>query len=393
MALHRKPPRAGPADGGLPLYEHVRRIPAIPATSARMPKPRGSRHAAAPALGPGQQISSPQLRLCFLLCVLLYFGTIYFADSIVRLGQTLGAEQTRSRDFFVQSDPAGDAVDGGEELARGNRRHHNRHVRVGGVKEAAAVDLALPEEKNANAQVVQEEKPVDRVQVDPVPMDQPSEDLIAKERPVDDQRQQKEPQDSAEDGQGQVVDAQPTVEDQNHAEEQLPVAEEEEEEQADQPRERVVHPRPASPKQLQPQEVVNHAELAAAAAAVAVPPRAAVKPATRPAQPVAAVVEQVARADPVAERRHIRSPPKDLDVAASPATTAAVAEDEQGQVAAADHEEGGAMAADPKAVDDVEAALAVDDAAAPVAAVAVDTEVDGEEQGQEADAVAHEEHR
>lgn len=76
------------------------------------------------------QISSVQLRACFLLCVALYFGTIYFADSIVGLGQALGSEPVRRHDFFVQAPGAigairlrvGDGADegfGGEEETDG----------------------------------------------------------------------------------------------------------------------------------------------------------------------------------------------------------------------------------------------------------------------------------
>ncbi|KAH7485413.1 hypothetical protein PRIC1_004720 [Phytophthora ramorum] len=49
-----------------------------------------------------RKISSLQLRACFALCVLLYFGAIYFADDIASLGRVVGSEQN-SQSFFVHS--------------------------------------------------------------------------------------------------------------------------------------------------------------------------------------------------------------------------------------------------------------------------------------------------
>lgn len=108
MALHRK--QRGPADA-LPQYVRLPAARAVPspvasATTRHPRKPR-ARLLRDVYPAPRQQISSLQLRACFLLCVLLYFGTIYFADNIVSLGQALGSEPTRSsHDFFVQSDAA-----------------------------------------------------------------------------------------------------------------------------------------------------------------------------------------------------------------------------------------------------------------------------------------------
>ncbi|KAG7377992.1 hypothetical protein PHYPSEUDO_010702 [Phytophthora pseudosyringae] len=48
------------------------------------------------------KISSLQLRACFVLCVLLYFGAIYFADDIASIGRVVGSEQN-SQNFFVHS--------------------------------------------------------------------------------------------------------------------------------------------------------------------------------------------------------------------------------------------------------------------------------------------------
>ncbi|OWY95019.1 hypothetical protein PHMEG_00035094 [Phytophthora megakarya] len=48
------------------------------------------------------KISSLQLRVCFILCVLLYFGAIYFADDIASFGRVVGSEQN-SQNFFVHS--------------------------------------------------------------------------------------------------------------------------------------------------------------------------------------------------------------------------------------------------------------------------------------------------
>ncbi|GMF48134.1 unnamed protein product [Phytophthora fragariaefolia] len=49
-----------------------------------------------------RKISSLQLRACFALCVLLYFGAIYFADDIASIGRVVGSEQS-SQNFFVHS--------------------------------------------------------------------------------------------------------------------------------------------------------------------------------------------------------------------------------------------------------------------------------------------------
>ncbi|KAF4317907.1 hypothetical protein BBO99_00007555 [Phytophthora kernoviae] len=75
-----------------------------------------------------RKISSLQLRACFMLCVLLYFGAIYFADDITNLGRVVGSEQN-NKSFFVHSlQPRG----------RGN-------VRVGRAVDAKRVEaIAVP---------------------------------------------------------------------------------------------------------------------------------------------------------------------------------------------------------------------------------------------------------
>ncbi|CAI5740563.1 unnamed protein product [Hyaloperonospora brassicae] len=49
-----------------------------------------------------RKISSLQLRACFVLCVLLYFGAIYFADDIASIGRVVGSKQN-GQNFFVHS--------------------------------------------------------------------------------------------------------------------------------------------------------------------------------------------------------------------------------------------------------------------------------------------------
>jgi hypothetical protein len=103
MALHRK--QRGFADAA-PQY--VR----IPTPSGRAvgyslheAHPRAQRVYAKRFTTAGdrsRKISSLQLRACFLLCVLLYFAAIYFADDIASFGRVVGSEQN-SQNFFVHS--------------------------------------------------------------------------------------------------------------------------------------------------------------------------------------------------------------------------------------------------------------------------------------------------
>ncbi|KAE8998403.1 hypothetical protein PR003_g19251 [Phytophthora rubi] len=77
-----------------------------------------------------RKISSLQLRACFLLCVLLYFGAIYFADDIASIGRVVGSEQD-SQNFFVHS-------------LRPRGRGHVRVGRAVDAKRADAVASAAP---------------------------------------------------------------------------------------------------------------------------------------------------------------------------------------------------------------------------------------------------------
>ncbi|KAL3658746.1 hypothetical protein V7S43_016381 [Phytophthora oleae] len=75
-----------------------------------------------------RKISSLQLRACFMLCVLLYFGAIYFADDIASIGRVVGSEQN-SQNFFVHS-----------------LRPRGRNVRVGRAVDARKAEVtAMPE--------------------------------------------------------------------------------------------------------------------------------------------------------------------------------------------------------------------------------------------------------
>ncbi|KAF1776084.1 Alpha/Beta hydrolase fold [Phytophthora cactorum] len=104
MALHRK--QRGFVDAS-PQYV---RIPASHASSRAVgyslheAHPRAQRvFAKRYAAGDrSRKISSLQLRACFVLCVLLYFGAIYFADDIANIGRVVGSEQS-SQNFFVHS--------------------------------------------------------------------------------------------------------------------------------------------------------------------------------------------------------------------------------------------------------------------------------------------------
>ncbi|ETP53105.1 hypothetical protein F442_01953 [Phytophthora nicotianae P10297] len=104
MALHRK--QRGVVDAA-PQYV---RIPTVHAGSRpvgyslRETHPRAQRlFAKRYAEGDrSRKISSLQLRACFVLCVLLYFGAIYFADDIANIGRAVGSEQS-SQNFFVHS--------------------------------------------------------------------------------------------------------------------------------------------------------------------------------------------------------------------------------------------------------------------------------------------------
>ncbi|CAH0490391.1 unnamed protein product [Peronospora farinosa] len=78
-----------------------------------------------------RKISSLQLRTCFVLCVLLYFGAIYFADDIASIGRVVGSEQN-SQSFFVHSL---------RPRSRGNIRV-GRAIEAKKVEETNAVDRA-----------------------------------------------------------------------------------------------------------------------------------------------------------------------------------------------------------------------------------------------------------
>ncbi|KAK1943195.1 hypothetical protein P3T76_005832 [Phytophthora citrophthora] len=129
-----------------------------------------------------RKISSLQLRACFLLCVLLYFGAIYFADDIASIGRVVGSEQN-SQNFFVHSlRPRGRNVRIGravdtkkaevaailEETAtalNGQRLHVDQNNLLTEVPEAITqlpqVEVAKPEEAQLVEPVKQEERSVD----------------------------------------------------------------------------------------------------------------------------------------------------------------------------------------------------------------------------------------
>ncbi|RLN98839.1 hypothetical protein BBJ28_00018280 [Nothophytophthora sp. Chile5] len=155
MALHRK--QRGAADA-LPQYVRIptsrasSRGVGFPGTSAYSlyDRPRSHSHrvyAKKDSSNVGsRKISSLQLRVCFLLCVLLYFGAIYFADDIASLGKVVGSEQT-SKSFFVHSlRPRG----------RGNVRVGRAVDAAKKVEEGLKKDSEKPEAsavvKNANAE-------------------------------------------------------------------------------------------------------------------------------------------------------------------------------------------------------------------------------------------------
>lgn len=180
MALHRK--QRGPTDA-LPQYVRLPAARAAPSpvasasTSTRHPRKPRARLVRDVYPAPRQQIGSLQLRACFLLCVLLYFGTIYFADNIVSLGQALGSEPARSsHDFFVQSgEPVKDdaaahlrvaAAAGGEDTG-------------GGEADAAVKETIVDEEHAAETE--------DAPPVRPNEAESPLESPEDQEAPVEEQ--------------------------------------------------------------------------------------------------------------------------------------------------------------------------------------------------------------
>ncbi|KAK1928239.1 hypothetical protein P3T76_016293 [Phytophthora citrophthora] len=80
-----------------------------------------------------RKISSLQLRACFLLCVLLYFGAIYFADDIASIGRVVGSEQN-SQNFFVHS-----------------LRPRGRNVRIGRAVDTKKAEVTAILEETATA--------------------------------------------------------------------------------------------------------------------------------------------------------------------------------------------------------------------------------------------------
>jgi hypothetical protein len=180
MALHRK--QRGSADA-LPQYVRLPAARAAPSpvasasTSTRHPRKPRARLLRDVYPAPRQQIGSLQLRACFLLCVVLYFGTIYFADNIVSLGQALGSEPARSsHDFFVQS---GEPVK--DEAAT--------HLRVaaaatgddagGGEEDAAVKEVVMDEEVTGERE--------DAPPVSPNDAESPREDPEDPEVPIEKQ--------------------------------------------------------------------------------------------------------------------------------------------------------------------------------------------------------------
>lgn len=118
MALHRK--QRGVADA-----QYVR-IPTSSAGYCCMRRTARSGCTLRYAAGDrSRKISSLQLRVCFLLCVLLYFGAIYFADDIASIGRVVGSEQS-SQNFFVYS----------------LRPRGRGHVRVGRAVDAKRADAS-----------------------------------------------------------------------------------------------------------------------------------------------------------------------------------------------------------------------------------------------------------
>ncbi|KAG7392038.1 hypothetical protein PHYBOEH_006514 [Phytophthora boehmeriae] len=154
MALHRK------LRGSVDVPPQYIRIPTSSASQAtgfslheRQPRARRLYTQRYVTSDRSRKISSLQLRACFVLCVLLYFGAIYFADNIANLGRVVGSDQN-NKNFFVHSlQPRG----------RGN-------VRVGRAVDVKRVDAtAVPTKTEvAVADAMQHSPPSEILEAKPV---------------------------------------------------------------------------------------------------------------------------------------------------------------------------------------------------------------------------------
>ncbi|CAI5723614.1 unnamed protein product [Peronospora destructor] len=149
MALHRK---LRGVVGGSPQYV---RIPAsrtsnravkyaLQETRVHVQRVYHKRGAAGDRNDRSQKISSLQLRTCFLLCVVLYFGAIYFADDIASIGRVVGSEQN-SQSFFVRPH------------SRGNMRV-GRAIEAKKVEATKAVTIAKERKDKQQHQTTQHSK-------------------------------------------------------------------------------------------------------------------------------------------------------------------------------------------------------------------------------------------
>ncbi|CAI5723627.1 unnamed protein product [Peronospora destructor] len=152
MALHRK---LRGVVGGSPQYV---RIPAsrtsniavkyaLQETHVHAQRLYHKRCAAGDRNDRSQKISSLQLCTCFLLCLLLYFGAIYFADDIASIGRVVGSEQN-SQSFFVHSL---------RPHSRGNMRV-GRAIEAKKVEATKAVAIAKEREDKQQHQTTQHSK-------------------------------------------------------------------------------------------------------------------------------------------------------------------------------------------------------------------------------------------
>lgn len=99
-----------------------------------------------------RKISSLQLRACFVLCVLLYFGAIYFADEIAGIGRVVGSHQTGEIVFVQSLRPRG----------RGSRRERKSFERTdtddNNLKGPIASSVAAITLREAESQPVKQDK-------------------------------------------------------------------------------------------------------------------------------------------------------------------------------------------------------------------------------------------
>ncbi|KAI9910598.1 hypothetical protein PsorP6_011234 [Peronosclerospora sorghi] len=115
-----------------------------------------------------RKISSLQLRACFMLCVLLYFAAIYFADDIVSIGRVVSSEQS-THTFFTHSmrsrtrgNVRMERATNAEKMVNTDKSEQNDELQHLGLHE---VQLQLHKTKNeakvtvAEAQTAQETEP------------------------------------------------------------------------------------------------------------------------------------------------------------------------------------------------------------------------------------------